>query len=53
MIIVFKSIVKCEIFGLHENFQGSCFAHVFSKACQYVTIDKKKIARISSLFQFA
>jgi hypothetical protein len=37
----FKSVVKCEILGLEENFQGTCFGHVFSKACQYASIDDK------------
>jgi hypothetical protein len=41
MTIAFKSIVKCEVFGFDESFQGACFGDVFSKACQYVTIDKK------------
>jgi hypothetical protein len=35
MIIALKSIVKCEILGLDESFQGSYFGHDFSKACQY------------------
>jgi hypothetical protein len=34
MIIVLK-LVKCEVLGLNESFQGVCFGHVFSKACQY------------------
>ncbi len=33
MIIVLKSIIKCEVLDLDENFQGTCFDHVFSKAC--------------------
>ncbi len=41
MTIALKSIVKCEIFGLDESFQGACFGHVFSKACQYVTTNEK------------
>ncbi len=36
-----KSIIKCETLGLEESFQGTCFGHVFSKACQYATIDNK------------
>ncbi len=27
--------------GLEENFQGTCFAHAFSTACQYATIEEK------------
>jgi hypothetical protein len=30
-----KFVVKCETLGLEESFQGTCFGHVFSKACQY------------------
>jgi len=48
MTIVLKFVVKCEVFGLNESFQGSCFGHIFSKACQYAI--EKKIARISNLF---
>jgi len=41
MTIALKYIVKCEIFRLDESFQGACFGHVFSKACQYVTTNEK------------
>jgi hypothetical protein len=37
--IIVKFVVKCEVFGLDESFQRSCFGHVFSKARQYATID--------------
>jgi hypothetical protein len=40
MTIVLKYVVKCEVCGLDESFQGSCFGHIFSKACQYVITDK-------------
>jgi hypothetical protein len=40
MIGALKSIVNCESFGLEESFQGICFGHVFSKACQYGIIEK-------------
>ncbi len=29
-----KFVIKCEVFSLDESFQGACFGHVFSKACQ-------------------
>jgi hypothetical protein len=29
------------VLGLKESFKGTCFGHVFSKACQYATIDEK------------
>jgi hypothetical protein len=35
MIGVLKYVVNYESFGLEENFQGTCFGHAFSKACQY------------------
>jgi hypothetical protein len=31
MTIGLNSIVKCEIFGLNESFQGTCFGHAFKK----------------------
>jgi hypothetical protein len=41
MIIVLKCVVKCEVFGLGESFQGTCFGHVFSMTCQYATTNEK------------
>jgi len=41
MTIALKSIVSCDMLGLEENFQGFCFGHAFSKACQYVTTKEK------------
>jgi len=34
-------MVNCEVFGMEENFQGICFGHAYSKACQYGTTKKK------------
>jgi len=31
MIIIFKSIISCNILGLEENFQATCFDHGFLK----------------------
>ncbi len=36
-----KLIVSYDVLGLKESFKGTCFGHVFSKACQYATIDEK------------
>ncbi len=36
-----KFVVKCETLSLEENFQETCFGHVFSKACQYATTNDK------------
>ncbi len=41
MVNVFEFVVKCEVLGLEENFQGTCFEHVFSKACQYANNNEK------------
>ncbi len=27
-----KSIISCDMLGLEESFQGTCFGHAFSKA---------------------
>ncbi len=45
-----KSFVKCEILGLEESFQGTYFGHVFSKACQYATIDDKVCKNLKYLY---
>ncbi len=37
---VLKSIVSCDMLGLEESFQGTCFGHAFSKVCQYVIIEE-------------
>jgi hypothetical protein len=47
---VLKFVVKCEILGLEENFLGTCFGHIFSKACQYATIDDKVCQNLKYVF---
>ncbi len=37
-------MVNCEVLGMEESFQGNCFGHTFSKACQY-GIAKEKISK--------
>ncbi len=46
-IIASKSIVKCQVLGLNENFQGICFGHVFSKAWQYPITNEKVCKKLS------
>ncbi len=41
MTYVLKYVVNCERLGLQESLNDTSFGHVFSKACQYATIDKK------------
>jgi hypothetical protein len=35
-----KFVVNCEVLGMAKSFQGTCFGHAFSKACQCKTIEK-------------
>jgi hypothetical protein len=39
MIASLKSIVSCDVLGLEEIFQGTCFGRAFFKTCQYATMD--------------
>jgi hypothetical protein len=41
IVIILKSIVKCQVLPINEHFQGICFGHGFSKACQYLTTNEK------------
>jgi hypothetical protein len=41
MTTTLKFMVNYEILGMEESFQGTCFGHAFSKACQYGTTLKK------------
>ncbi len=50
MTITMKFVIKREVFGFNESFQGSYFSHVFSKACQYATTNEK-ICMNFKLFQ--
>jgi hypothetical protein len=54
MTIAFKYVVNCEILGLEENFNGTCFGNLFSKTSQYATFEEKvckdlKIVSIKSV----
>jgi hypothetical protein len=33
MTYALKFVVNCEFLSLEKNLQGTCFGHVFSKAC--------------------
>jgi hypothetical protein len=41
MTMAFKTIINCDILGVEESFNETCFGHVFSKTCQYTTIEEK------------
>jgi hypothetical protein len=41
MTSVLEYIVECGTLGFEESFQGTCFGHFFSKACQYVMTNEK------------
>ncbi len=49
MISALKLVVSCEALGLEKCFLGTCFGHVFLKACQYV-MTNEKVCRISKHF---
>jgi hypothetical protein len=36
-----RFLMSCDILGLKESFNGSCFGHVFSKGCQYGIVEEK------------
>jgi hypothetical protein len=38
---VLKQIISYEELGILAPFEGVCFGHAFSKACQHVTFDEK------------
>ncbi len=41
MINVHKQIITCEILAMQAPFEGVCFGHALSKACQYAIFDEK------------
>jgi len=41
MAISLHSIVYCQPLKLQQIYEGSCFDHVMSNACQYATNDDK------------
>jgi hypothetical protein len=41
MTMALKIVVNCDILGLEESFNGTCFGHVFSKTYQYAIIEEK------------
>jgi len=45
-----KFVVKCETLSWEKSFQGTYFGHVFSKLCQYATIDDKVCKNLKYVF---
>ncbi len=41
MTSALKYVVNCEFLRLEESFQGTCFGHAFSKACQNGIVEEK------------
>jgi len=41
MTTTFKFIINCEVLGLEESFNGTCFGHAFSKTCQYANVQER------------
>jgi hypothetical protein len=50
MTIVLKAIVSYDILSLAESYQGTCFGHAFSKACQYFTTNEKICKNLTYVF---
>jgi hypothetical protein len=50
MTMALKIIVNCDILGLEDSFNGTCFGHVFSKTCQYAIIEKKICKNLKFIF---
>jgi hypothetical protein len=40
MTFALNLVVSYETLGVMKSFQGNFFAHAFSKACQYTTIEE-------------
>ncbi len=40
MIITLEIVASWDILGLEESYQGICFKHAFSNACQYAIMDE-------------
>jgi len=49
MTNVFKSIIKCEVLSLDENFQCTCFGHIFFKHVSMLQV-MKRITKAFNLF---
>jgi hypothetical protein len=50
MIITLKLVVSYENLSLEENFQGTCFGHVFSKAYEYGIAKEKNLKQFEAFF---
>ncbi len=44
--VALKSTISCDVLGLEENFQGTCFNHAFLKTCQYAKTNEKVCKRL-------
>jgi hypothetical protein len=49
MAIVLYSIVDYKPLNLLRVYEGTCFGHIMSKACQYATNDDKILAGLKSV----
>jgi hypothetical protein len=45
-----NQLCSYESFGFNESFQGICFNHVFSKACQYYKTNGKVCRNMKYVF---
>ena len=50
MTSILKIVVSCKELGQVVSFEGSCFGHALSKACQYASTDEKVSASLQPMF---
>jgi hypothetical protein len=46
MVATLHSIIDCEPLKILRVYKGTCFRHVMSKVCYYVTNDNKIYTRL-------
>jgi hypothetical protein len=50
MTFAWKIVGNCDILGLEESYQGTCFGHAFSKVYQYVIANEKVYKNLTYIF---
>jgi hypothetical protein len=50
MTATLKVVVNRKFLSLEESFQGTCFGHAFSKACQYGVAEEKVCKDLKHVF---
>ncbi len=50
MTFAWKIVISWDSLGLEESYQGICFGHAFSKACQYAIANDKVYKDLTYVF---